>query len=80
MTCRKLIDLLAQYHDGELALRQRIWADEHLARCEKCAGYLRDYERAIVLIKEGVESSDGSGELKLPEDLVVRILTAVRKT
>ena len=80
MTCRELISLLSQYHDGELALRQRIRADEHLPRCEECTGYLRGYERTIVLIKESVERSDGSGKLKLREDLVERILATVRKT
>ena len=80
MTCREFIDVLSQYRDGELAPRHRIWADEHIARCEKCTGYLRGYERITLIIKESVERPDASGEGKLPEDLVQRILATFRET
>lgn len=80
MTCREFIGLLSQYRDGELAPRHRIWADEHGARCEKCTGYLRGYERTTLLIKESVERPGASGEEKLPEDLVQRILATFRET
>ena len=80
MTCREFIGLLLQYRDRELAPGQRIWADEHIARCEKCTGYLRGYERTIALIKDGVERPEASGEEKLPEDLVQRILATFRET
>ncbi len=80
MTCREFIGLLSEYRDGELALRHRIWADEHIGRCEKCTGYLRGYELITLLIKESVERPDASGEGKLPEDLVQRILATFRET
>jgi anti-sigma factor RsiW len=80
ITCRELIGLLSQYSDGELLPRQRIWADEHIARCEKCAGYLRGYERTTLLIKESVDGPDVSREEKLPEDLIKRILATYRDT
>jgi anti-sigma factor RsiW len=80
MTCRELISLLSLYHDGELPPRQRVRADGHLALCEKCAGYLRGYERTIVLIEGSVEDPRASAKAKLREDLVQRILAAARKT
>jgi hypothetical protein len=80
MTCREFIGLLSEYRDYELAPRQRIWADEHIARCDNCMGYLRGYNRTTVLIKESVEPSDASGEVKPPEDLVQRILATFRGT
>lgn len=80
MTCREFIGLLSQYRDGELAPRHRTWADEHIARCAKCKGYLRGYERTTLLIRESVERPDASGEEKLPEDLVQRILATFRET
>jgi hypothetical protein len=80
MTCWEFISLLSEYSDGELVPRQRIGADEHIVRCEKCAGYLRGYQWTTVLINESVERPDASGEAKLPEDLVQRILATFRKT
>jgi hypothetical protein len=80
MTCREFISLLSQYRDSEVVPQQRIWADEHIARCWKCAGYLRGYERTTVLIKESVEGPDALGEEKLPEDLAQRILASFRGT
>jgi len=81
MTCRELISLLSQYRDGELTGRRRILADEHLAGCEKCTGYLRGFARATVLTKETLEGlSEPPEELTLPEDLIQRILAKVRGT
>jgi predicted anti-sigma-YlaC factor YlaD len=80
MTCRELISLLSQYCDGELTAQRRIWADEHLARCEKCA-LLRGFARATMLIQESVKGlDDPSGELKLPEDFIEGIVAIVRET
>jgi anti-sigma factor RsiW len=79
MTCCELISLLSQYHDGELTARRRILADEHLAACEKCAGYLRGFALATVLAKESLEGlGEPPGELTFPEDLVQRTLVKVR--
>jgi predicted anti-sigma-YlaC factor YlaD len=80
MTCRELISLLSQYHDSTLAPWQRVRANEHLSRCEKCTGYLHGYERTIVLIKDSVEDRRASANPKLREDFVERILAAVRKS
>jgi len=65
MTCRELISLLSQYHESTLAPRQRVWANEHFSRCEKCMGYLRGYKRTIVLIKDSVGDRRASANPKL---------------
>lgn len=74
MTCEEFADSLQAFRDDELKLPERIRAQEHLARCEKCSARLRRYEQTINLAK-GI-ASENADAAPLPESLVRRIMAA----
>lgn len=72
LTCRELIELLGEYHSGELAPGLRVSADAHLLDCTECTDYLRSYETTIRLAKASGRSSPEPPDS--PDDLVQAIL------
>ncbi|MBV8175072.1 MAG: zf-HC2 domain-containing protein [Verrucomicrobia bacterium] len=78
ITCEEFVDSLQAFRDDELAPPERIRAQDHLLRCEKCSTYWRGYERAIELAKHA--GSENSVSVALPENLVHRIMRARRQS
>ena len=78
MTCQEFADSLPAYRENELTPAARIRAHEHLAGCKKCAAYTRGYERTIEFAKAA--SADRLGKTELPEDLVRKIVAALRRS
>jgi len=47
MTCRNVVEGVAEYLADELDARTRCRLDRHLARCAECVAYARTYRDAI---------------------------------
>ena len=78
MTCRELVEFLADYLDGGLPPDTRRVFEAHLADCPECAAYLRGYADAIRLARASAEADDAV-PAGVPERLVRAILAARRR-
>jgi anti-sigma factor RsiW len=78
LTCRELVDFLAEYLDGTLAPDVRQAFAAHVADCAACAAYLRGYADTIRLVKRAYSEPDHPVPRDVPEDLVRAILAARR--
>jgi anti-sigma factor RsiW len=78
MTCRELVEFLADYLDGDLPAEVRRVFETHLADCPECATYLRGYADAIRLARACAETDDAV-PAGVPERLVRAILAARRR-
>jgi anti-sigma factor RsiW len=76
ITCRELLDFLNLYLDGELPAGRRVEFDRHLAVCDPCRRYIREYRQTIAMGRAAFEPSDEPAEA--PEELV-RAILRVRK-
>ena len=78
MTCRELVEFLADYLAGELA--PDVWRvfETHLGDCPECATYLRGYADAIRLARACAETDDAV-PAEVPERLVQAIVAARRR-
>ncbi len=75
MTCREVIDFLADYLADALAPSQRAAFDAHLQRCPECVAYLRSYAATVKVGKHACTGSDVRSDA-VPEELVQAILAA----
>ena len=75
MTCRELVEFLADYLAGELAPEARRVFETHLGDCPECATYLRGYADAIRLARACAETDDAVPS-EVPERLVRAIVAA----
>jgi len=79
ITCHELLDFLHLYLDDELPEQRRSEFDRHLAVCEPCRAYIRQYEDAIRLGKGAFRADpEGSPVPGAPEELVQAILKVRR--
>ena len=77
VTCRHLIEFLADYLDGTLPAKQREDFVDHLRLCPPCVTYLETYQATIRLGKEALLRNDlGASVPEMPPDLVKAILAA----
>lgn len=79
MTCRTVIEFLAEYLSGELLDHQRVAFDAHLAECSACVAYLKSYERTVALGKDAFADPDAPVPTEVPDELVKAILAARTK-
>ncbi len=79
MTCREVIEFLAEYLGGELPPEQHQVFTEHLYGCPECIAYLKGYEETIRLGKAALGKFDRGLSDDMPEELVQAILAARRK-
>jgi len=79
MTCRELIEFLADYLSGELPAEERRLFEEHLAECPDCVAYLETYGATIRLGKDAFSSVQDRGCADAPEELVAAVLAARRR-
>jgi hypothetical protein len=62
LSCRELIDLLAEYRTEALDPEINRQAETHLLSCSACVEYLRSYEQTIRLAKSALRSPSGGAE------------------
>jgi anti-sigma factor RsiW len=74
MTCRELIDFIADYLAGDLAPAVRGAFDAHLGDCPECAAYLRSYETTVRLVRK----TGGEGDEPVPAGVPEALVAAVR--
>jgi predicted anti-sigma-YlaC factor YlaD len=74
MTCRDVIEFLADYLNGELTQEERDLFRKHLGVCPPCIAYLQTYEQTIILSKSAMEASDDLPPV--PEELIRAILAS----
>ena len=74
VTCRELIELIAEYLEGTLDADTRALFERHLANCPSCREYLSSYRVTMVLANEALEATADD----VPEELVQAILARRR--
>jgi len=72
LTCRELLDFIAEYLDGELAAEARADFERHLSLCPACVDYLAGYRETIRLGKQACEP-----EAELPADVPQELVAAI---
>jgi len=78
MTCRQLVDFLAEYVADGLEVSERTAFAAHLADCPACADYVRSYRDTIALVKDAARD-DEAAVAAMPPELVDAILDAGRR-
>lgn len=78
ITCRELIDFIADYLDGVLPAEHRHEFDRHLTVCPPCVAYLDGYKKTIALGKAALKPSDEPAAGQVPEGLL-RAIKAARE-
>lgn len=73
ITCRELIDFIADYLDGALTGIQTEDFQRHLSVCPSCRAYLATYETTIRAGRQ-VLHDDDSANVDAPEELIRAIL------
>jgi anti-sigma factor RsiW len=76
MTCRELVDFIADYVSGDLSADEGTRFERHLAQCPECVAYLRTYRATIALEKSAFADRDGPPPEEIPESLIRAILAA----
>jgi anti-sigma factor RsiW len=73
ITCRELIDFLADYFESGLSEQQSSDFQRHLARCPSCRAYLATYEKTMRAGKSAMRYADSAVD-DAPEELIRAIL------
>lgn len=76
ITCRELIDFLADYVDDVLPPNERRVFEDHLSVCPDCQNYVVSYKRTIALERVALSRPDDEVPPEVPSDLVRAILAA----
>ena len=79
LTCRDVVDFLAEYLDHALDTAQRQAFERHLARCDECVAYLKSYEQTVRLGRAAFDDLDAAADAHLPGELVEAIAAARRR-
>ena len=66
MTCRELIDLLADYLDSTLSQAAVVELEDHLAKCAECQAYLNTYRSTKALAAQ-------AGSVEMPAEMRRRL-------
>jgi len=79
MTCRQLVDFLAEYVADGLEVSERTAFAAHLADCPACADYVRSYRDTIALAKDAAVRDDEAAVAAMAPELVDTILDAAAR-
>ncbi len=81
ITCRELLDFLHLYLENELPPQRRVEFDRHLAVCEPCRNYIRQYEETIRLGRAAhADAEDEAVPEEVPPQLVRAVLGALKRS
>jgi len=75
ITCRELLEFLAEYLDGTLPEPERAVFEEHLCICPPCVEYLKTY-RATIQLGKAACAGEQVAQPSMPEELKKAILKA----
>jgi anti-sigma factor RsiW len=76
LTCRELVEFLAEYLEGRLPESEHARFEHHLAACHSCRCYLRSYEATVLRTRDAFAGPSAELPGDVPEDLVRAILAA----
>ena len=76
MNCRKFIEFLMEYLNGELSPAEHAEFEAHLAECPWCVAYMQTYQEAIRLGKAVFADEESNVPEEVPEELIQAILAA----
>lgn len=76
ITCRELIEYIADYLGGSLDETGKVDFERHLERCPSCRAFLASYIQTMDLEKLVLYEDDPVSDV--PEDLVQSILARTR--
>lgn len=76
MTCKDLIESLADYLEGDLATADRERVGGHLEACPRCAEYLDSYRKVIAASRLAAETTEEAS----PPDLPSRLIDALARS
>jgi predicted anti-sigma-YlaC factor YlaD len=79
LSCREVVEFLADYLDSALAPATRALFEEHLVECPQCVAYLESYRETMRLEKDAFASGDNPTATDVPPELVEAILAARRR-
>lgn len=71
ISCREIVELVTDYHEGRLSLHDRQRFEEHVVFCDTCASYLDSMRRTI-------EVTGRLREEDLPDELQLELVAAFR--
>jgi anti-sigma factor RsiW len=77
ITCRELIDFIADYREGTLPESSAREVRRHLDICPSCVEYLAGYEKTVALTT--LVRTDAPAPTTMPPDLAKAILAARRR-
>lgn len=72
LTCRELTELVTDYLEGHLSIRQRLRFEMHMGLCSHCRAYLRQ-------MRQTVGSLGALREDDIPEEVSQRLLARFRE-
>ena len=70
--CRRMVDFLGDYVDGDMKADVKAAVDNHLAACAPCVAFLRQYKFAPEAVRRTLMAN-------VPKDLEDRVLSFLRK-
>ena len=78
LSCRELVEFLADYLDGALPAPNRERFEEHLRACPACVDYLDSYRETMRLTAEAWQACGPEDDVSedVPEELVRAVLAA----
>lgn len=76
LTCKQLIEALADYVDGRLSLSRRFAVMVHLFCCGHCREYLHEYRTTIKASRESMTHLEEPHPVEVPDDFVQAVLKA----
>lgn len=77
MTCRELIEFLAEYIDGGCTTSERAEFERHLSLCRECADYVNSYRQTIRAVRTSSQYTGRCSPPPMPADLVSAVRRAI---
>lgn len=78
LTCKEFDDFMVDYLDQRLPVWQKFMCWLHVKMCRECAGFIRDYHRAIKLGQNAYDAPDEPVSNSVPEELIKAALSHKR--
>jgi len=79
LTCKQFDEFMIDYIEGNLPLWQKISCGLHVRMCRKCARFVEQYKRIILLEKNAYLEPDNSIPEEIPEELLKAALSHVKQ-